>query len=104
MGSPLQTQVKMRSTTTVGELCDQAVDKFFKDKKYPSVPTMLGGNNSASSRNGSKNAGYFGSWNSTRGAKNTVGGQFWSNQGPNQQKDHFGQQSRKQERKPNLRF
>ena len=106
------------SSTTLGELSDKTIEKFFKDKKHLSIG-MLGGNNSSSSTNGSNDAGYFGSWNSTKDSKNAVGGggltsswtstnlresggQFWYSQ--NKQKDSFGQKSRKPERKPNFRF
>ena len=91
------------SSTTVGELCDKAIDKFFKDKKYLSI----GGDNNFWSSNGPNDAGCFGSWNSSRDAKNTVGGggltsswtsrslqdsggQLWSRQGQKQQKGSFG--------------
>ena len=109
--SPVQTegsyQAKM-SFTTVGELCDKAVDKFFKDKKYLSI----GGDNKSLSSNGSNDAGYCGSWNSSRYNKNTVEGggltsswtstslQAWSRQGQKQQKESFGQKSRKEHQKP----
>ena len=89
----------------MGELCDKAVDKFFKEKKYLSLGVGEG-NKTSSSRNGSNNAGYFGLWNSPRDTKNTVrgggltsswasrstklpdsGGQLCSHQGPN----HYAQ-------------
>ena len=93
------------SSTTVGDLCDKTIEKFFKDKKYLSIGMLVGNNCS----NGSNDAGYFGSWTHTRtsswtSSKHHDGGALWSRQGPNQLKDTVGQKSRKQERKPYLRF